>query len=75
MCVCRGGGGGGGCGTEAVLLEIVILSNSKGQLLSITFIFVSCHRSSAAVTPVKYERDIIRVTSILLILKIWENNA
>ena len=40
-----------------------------------TFTFVRCLRSSAAVTPVKYERDVIQVTSVLIILKNWENNG
>ena len=37
--------------------------------------FNRCHRSRAAVTPVKYERDIQRVTSILTMLKNRENNG
>ena len=37
------------------------------------FIFARCLRSTAAVTPVKYGRDIIQVTSILF-LKKGENN-
>ena len=44
-------------------------------MFSITFIFVRCPCSSVAVTPVKYERDIIHVTSALIILKNWENNG
>ena len=39
------------------------------------FVFVRCHRSSAAVTPVRYELDIIQVISVLIILKKWENNG
>ena len=39
-----------------------------------TFIFARCLCSAAAVTPVKYERDIIRLTSVLMILKNRENN-
>ena len=38
------------------------------------FVFVRCLRSSAMVTPVEYEGDIIQVTSVFLILKKWENN-
>ena len=38
------------------------------------FIFVRCLHSSALVTPVKYERDIIQVTSVFIILKNLENN-
>ena len=38
------------------------------------FKFVRCIRSSAVVTPVKYERDIIQVTSVCIILKQMENN-
>ena len=34
-----------------------------------------CLRSSAAVTPVKYELDIIEVTTVLIIRKKWENNG
>ena len=34
----------------------------------------SNHELRAAVTPVKYERDIVQVTSLLVILKKWENN-
>ena len=37
-------------------------------------IFARCLHSSAAVTPVKYEYDIIQVISVLIILKNWENN-
>ena len=43
-------------------------------MLSIMFIFVRCLRSSAAVTPVKYQHDIIQVTSVLIILNNWQNN-
>ena len=39
------------------------------------FIFARCLCSSAAVTPVKYERDITGVTSVLMILKNRENNG
>ena len=39
------------------------------------FIFARCLRSSAAVTPVKYELDIIQVTTVLIIQKKWENNG
>ena len=39
------------------------------------FIFARCLRSSAAVTPVKYEFDIIQLMSVLIILKNWENNG
>ena len=39
------------------------------------FIFVRCHRSSAVVTPVKYECDIMQVTLGLIALKNWENNG
>ena len=38
-------------------------------------IFVRCLRSLAAVTPVKYKHDIIQVTSVLITLKIWEDNG
>ena len=38
------------------------------------FIFVRCIRSSAAVTPAKYELDIIQVTAILIIRKNGKNN-
>ena len=38
------------------------------------FIFVRCLRSSAVVTPVMYERDIIQVTNVFIILINWENN-
>ena len=41
----------------------------------ITFIFGRCLRSSAAATPVKYDRDIIYVTCVLIILKNRENNG
>ena len=41
----------------------------------IRFIFVRCPRSSVAVTPVKYKRDIIEVPSVLIKLKYWENNG
>ena len=37
------------------------------------FIFVKCRRNSAVVTPVIYERDIIQVTSVFIILRNWEN--
>ena len=37
------------------------------------FIFARCLRSSAAVTPAKYELDIIQVTAVLIIQKKWEN--
>ena len=39
------------------------------------FIFARCRRSSAAVTPAKYELDIIQVTTVLIIRKNWENNG
>ena len=39
------------------------------------FIFARCLRSSAAVTPAKYELDIIQVTTVLIIRKKWENNG
>ena len=39
------------------------------------FIFVRCHRSTAAVTPAKYELDIIQVTTVFIIRKNWENNG
>ena len=39
------------------------------------FIFARCLRSSAAVTPAKYELDIIQVTTVLIIGKKWENNG
>ena len=38
-------------------------------------IFVRCLRSVTVVTPVKYERDIKQVTSVLVMLKKWENNG
>ena len=37
---------------------------NTGCLLHITFIFDKCHRSSAATTPVKYERDSYNLTGI-----------
>ena len=39
------------------------------------FIFARCLRSLAAVTPAKYELDIIQVTTVLIIRKKWENNG
>ena len=39
------------------------------------FIFGMCLRSSAAVTPVKYELDAIQVTTVFIIRKKWENNG
>ena len=39
------------------------------------FIFARCLRSSAAVTPAKYELDIIQVTTVFIIGKNWENNG
>ena len=39
------------------------------------FIFVRCLRNSAAVTPVKYERDIVQVTGVFITLKNYENNG
>ena len=39
------------------------------------FIFARCLRSSAAVTPAKYELDIIKVTIVFIIPKNWENNG
>ena len=39
------------------------------------FIFVRCLRSSAAATPVKYERDIVQVTGVFITLKNYENNG
>ena len=45
------------------------------QILQITSISVRCLCSSAAVTPDKYELDIIQVTNVVLIWKKkWENN-
>ena len=38
-----------------------------GQILQITFVFVRGLRSSAAVTPDTYKRDIIQVTGVLII--------
>ena len=39
------------------------------------FIFVRCLRSSAAVTPAKYELDIIQITTVFIIRKNCENNG
>ena len=39
------------------------------------FIFGMCLRSSAAVTPAKYELDAIQVTTVFIIRKNWENNG
>ena len=39
------------------------------------FIFARCLRSSAAVTPAKYELYIIQVITVLIIRKNWENNG
>ena len=39
------------------------------------FIFVRCLHSAAAMTPVKYEPDIIKVTSVFIILSNWKNNG
>ena len=39
------------------------------------FIFARCLRSSATVTPAKYELDIIQVNTVLIIRKKWENNG
>ena len=39
------------------------------------FIFARCLRSSAAVTPDKYELDIIQVATVFIIRKNWENNG
>ena len=39
------------------------------------FIFARCLRSSAVVTPAKYELDIIQVTTVFIIRKNWENNG
>ena len=39
------------------------------------FTFARCLRSAAAVTPAKYELDIIQVTTVLIIQKNWENNG
>ena len=44
-------------------------------ILWITFIFDSCHRSWAAVTFVKYKRDIQKLTCVLTMLKNSENNG
>ena len=38
------------------------------------FIFARCLRSSAAVTPAKYELDVIKVTTDLIIQTNWEIN-
>ena len=39
------------------------------------FLYARCLRSLAAVTPAKYELDIIQVTTVFIIRKIWENNG
>ena len=39
------------------------------------FIFARCLRSVAAVTPAKYELDIMQVTAVMIIRKIRENNG
>ena len=39
------------------------------------FTFARCLHSSAALTPAKYEIDIIQVTIVLIIKKNWENNG
>ena len=57
------------------LQENLISEKSIGQILQITFIFVRCFRSSAGVTPVKYERDSIQFNNVLIILKNWEING
>ena len=66
--------------TKAPFVNLSVMGNflfSKiiVQILSIMFIFARCHRSSAAVTPAKYELDIIQVTTVLIIQKKWENNG
>ena len=39
------------------------------------FIFVRCLRSLTAVTPAKYELDIVNVTTVFMLRKNWENNG
>ena len=39
------------------------------------YTFARCLRSSAVVTPAKYELDIMQVTTVLIIRKNWENNG
>ena len=39
------------------------------------FIFDRCLRSSAEVTPAKYELDIVQVITVFIIQKNWENNG
>ena len=39
------------------------------------FIFARCLRSAAALTPAKYELDIIQVTTVFIIRKNWENKG
>ena len=39
------------------------------------YIFARCLRSSAAVTPAKYELDTIQVTTVFIIRIKWENNG
>ena len=50
-------------------LREILIYKIINYILSITFMFVKCLHSSVVVTPFKYERDIIQVTSVLIILK------
>ena len=66
--------------TKAPFVNFSVTENSGiakniGYVLSITFIFVRCLRSSAAVTPVKYDCGIKQVASVLIIVKNWENSG
>ena len=51
------------------------LAENIAKIILFTFIFARCPRSSAAVTPVKYERDVVQVTNLSVILRKWENNG
>ena len=55
--------------------RLYLILKKKMHILSITLIFDKCLCSSAAVTPVKYERDIHQVTSVLMIMKHCEING
>ena len=76
--VCQIGGhfvGGGGLTCWATLgrglLKLRSLISRYG-IISTMFTFARWLRSSAAVTPAKYELDIIQVTTVFIIRKKWE---
>ena len=54
-------------------MNISLFAKVPARSIESRFIFDRCHRSLAVVTPVRYDRDISPVNSVLVTLKNEEN--